>query len=241
MITLRRGYKYELCKHHGFFVIFILVYVLINEIFTVLFRLTGLTEAKAKFQVTSMLTNSGFTTSDSELITSSRVRSKLARITMIFGYAFTVTIVSAVVNIVIRMNSIQVKTLWPISITLLSILLIFMALKSIPGIKKNFDHYVEKLGNRIIFGKYSNVVIILDSYDDNALAEIIISNIPDILRGVALEDTPLKNKFNINVLMIKREYEYMRIIGNKTILQEGDTIVVFGECQNIRNIFENVK
>ena len=41
--------------------------------------------------------------------------------------------------------------------------------------------------------------------------------------------------------MIKREYEYMRIIGNKTILQEGDTIVVFGECQNIRNIFENVK
>lgn len=224
-----------------FFVIFILVYILINEIFTVLFRLTGLTEDKAKFQVTSMLTNSGFTTSDSELITSSRVRSKLARITMIFGYAFTVTIVSAVVNIVIRMNSIQVKTLWPISITLLTILVIFMALKNIPGIKKNFDSYVEKLGNRIIFGKYSNVVIILDSYDDNVLAEIIISNIPDILRGVPLEDTPLKNRFNINVLMLKREYEYMRIIGKKTILEEGDTIVVFGECQSIRNIFENIK
>lgn len=69
-----------------FFAIFILVYILINEIFTVLFRLTGLTEDKAKFQVTSMLTNSGFTTSDSELITSSRVRRKLARITMISGY-----------------------------------------------------------------------------------------------------------------------------------------------------------
>lgn len=42
-----------------FLAIFILVYILINEIFTVLFRLTGLTEDKAKFQVTSMLTNSG--------------------------------------------------------------------------------------------------------------------------------------------------------------------------------------
>ena len=30
-----------------FFAIFILVYILINEIFTVLFRLTGLTEDKA--------------------------------------------------------------------------------------------------------------------------------------------------------------------------------------------------
>ena len=189
-----------------FFAIFILVYILINEIFTVLFRLTGLTEDKAKFQVTSMLTNSGFTTSDSELITSSRVRRKLARITMIFGYAFTVTIVSAVVNIVITMNSFEIKNLWPVSLALLIMLLSLMMLKNLPEIKSGFEHSVEKIGNRLIFGKYSNVVIVLDSYDDNVLAEVNISNVPEILRGVPIEDTPLKSRFNINVLMLKREY-----------------------------------
>lgn len=224
-----------------FFAIFILVYILINEIFTVLFRLTGLTEDKAKFQVTSMLTNSGFTTSDSELITSSRVRRKLARITMIFGYAFTVTIVSAVVNIVIAMNSFEIKNLWPVSLALLLMLLSLMMLKNLPGIKSGFEHSVEKIGNRLIFGKYSNVVIVLDSYDDNVLAEVNISNVPEILRGVPIEDTPLKSRFNINVLMLKREYDYMRIINKNTVLEKGDTIVIFGEYRNIRDIFENTK
>ena len=224
-----------------FFAIFILVYILINEIFTVLFRLTGLTEDKAKFQVTSMLTNSGFTTSDSELITSSRVRRKLARITMIFGYAFTVTIVSAVVNIVITMNSFEIKNLWPVSLALLIMLLSLMMLKNLPEIKSGFEHSVEKIGNRLIFGKYSNVVIVLDSYDDNVLAEVNISNVPEILRGVPIEDTPLKSRFNINVLMLKREYDYMRIINRNTVLEKGDTIVIFGEYRNIRDIFENIQ
>ena len=224
-----------------FFVIFILVYILINEIFTVLFRLTGLTEDKAKFQVTSMLTNSGFTTSDSELITSSRVRRKLARITMIFGYAFTVTIVSAVVNIVIAMNSFEIKSMWPVSLALLIILLSLIMLKNLPGIKAGFEHSVEKIGNRLIFGKYSNAVIVLDSYDDNVLAEVNITNVPEILKGVPIEDTPLKSRFNINVLMLKREYDYMRIINKNTVLEKGDTIVIFGEYRNIRDIFENTR
>ena len=74
------------------FGIFIFGYMAIAEVFTVLFRLTGLTREKARFQVISMLTNSGYTTSESELITQSKVRRRLARLTMLFGYSFTVTI-----------------------------------------------------------------------------------------------------------------------------------------------------
>ena len=81
------------------FVFLILIYILISDIITVLFRLTGLTEEKARFQVVSLLTNSGFTTNESEIIVSSKVRRKIAKATMLFGYAFTVTIVSTIVNI----------------------------------------------------------------------------------------------------------------------------------------------
>lgn len=220
------------------FVIFILVYIVINEIFTVLFRLTGLTEDKAKFQVTSMLTNSGFTTSDSEIITASKVRRKLARITMIFGYAFTVTIVSSIINVLFTMNSAELKSVWPFTISFIVIFAFFQAIRKIPVLKEGFDHIIEKLGNKIIFGKFSNVVIVLDSYGENVVAEITLSSVPNILKGIALENTPLKSQYNINIMLLKREYDYMRIISEGTVLQKGDTIVVFGEYKNIRLIFE---
>lgn len=223
-----------------FFVIFVLVYIIINEIFTVLFRLTGLTEDKAKFQVTSMLTNSGFTTSESETITSSKVRSKLARITMIFGYAFTVTIVSSLVNFIIAMNNSEIRNIWPSSLALLSILLSVRIVKKHPRIKSSFDRVIEKLGNKCIFGKFSNVIVVLDSYDENVLAEIIITNIPEMLKNKSIEVAKLDSLYNINIMLLKREYDYMRTINSNTVLQEGDTIVVFGDYKNIRNIFEKV-
>ncbi len=41
--------------------------------------------------------------------------------------------------------------------------------------------------------------------------------------------------------MLKREYDYMRIINSNTVLEKGDTIVIFGEYRNIRDIFENIQ
>lgn len=79
--------------------IFLVVYIVMIEIFTVLFRLTGLTEEKAKFQVISLLTNCGYTTQESEIIASAPRRRKLAEMTMISGYSFAVIIVSSIVNI----------------------------------------------------------------------------------------------------------------------------------------------
>lgn len=93
------------------FVVFIIVYSIIIETFTVLFRLTGLTQEKAKTQVISLLTNSGFTTSESEVILHSRKRRKLAQLTMMFGYSFTVIIVSVVVNIFLTLSRTEVKSI----------------------------------------------------------------------------------------------------------------------------------
>lgn len=223
-----------------FFVIFVLIYIIINEVFTVLFRLTGLTEEKAKFQVTSMLTNSGFTTSESEVITSSKIRSRLARLTMIFGYAFTVTIVSSVVNFIIAMNNSEIRNIWPSSLALLIILMFIRIVKKHPIIKSRFDRVIEKMGNKCIFGKFSNVIVVLDSYDENVLAEIVLTNIPALIKGKSIEASNLSSLYNINVMLLKREYDYMRNINSNTVLQEGDTIVVFGDYKNIRQIFEKV-
>ena len=60
-------------------------YILIIDIFTILFRMSGMTEEKAKFQVISLLTNSGYTTKESELVVSKLLRRKLARTVMLLS------------------------------------------------------------------------------------------------------------------------------------------------------------
>ena len=45
----------------------ILIYWVITELFTMLFRFTGLPDERARFQVISLLTGCGYTTKESEM------------------------------------------------------------------------------------------------------------------------------------------------------------------------------
>ena len=86
------------------FSLMILLYWVITELFAILFRFTGLPDEKARFQVISLLTGCGFTTKESEMILSSRPRRRLARVTMLFGYVFNITIVSAFINVFLSLK-----------------------------------------------------------------------------------------------------------------------------------------
>ena len=85
----------------------ILLYWVIAELFTFFFRLTGLPAERARFQVVSLLTGTGFTTRESEIVLTSRLRRRLARVTMLFGYVFNITIVSAFINVFLTMKAVQ--------------------------------------------------------------------------------------------------------------------------------------
>lgn len=221
------------------FIVFILVYVSIAEIFTVLFRLTGLTEEKARFQVISMLTNSGFTTAESELITSSKIRRKLARLTMLFGYSFTVTIVSIIVNIFLALTKAQLEHLWETAIVILISFFILYMLKNFNFIKKNFDNLIEKIGNKIMFGDKSNVIVILDTYGSNVMAEVKFTVIPNELKDIPLGKSNLSQNYNLKIILIKRDGIMSTQINGDTIIQENDSVVVFGDYKIMRSLFEN--
>ena len=67
------------------FSVIILLYWVIAEVFTIFFRFTGMPADKAHFQVISLLTGTGFTTRESEVMLGNRRRRRLAQITMLFG------------------------------------------------------------------------------------------------------------------------------------------------------------
>ncbi len=220
------------------FFLFILIYLLIIEIFTVLFRLTGLTYDKANFQVISMLTNCGFTTQESEAITTFPVRRKLAKLTVIFGYLFTVIIMSSIVNIFFSLSNSEVANMWQsILITFLSVGLITVLIRS-RAIRCFFDARIEAIGNRIMFGDGSNAIVLLDMFGENAMCEINLTKLPLQFEGVLLKDSELKEKYKIQLILIKREGKTLSILDGEDYLLTNDIIVVFGNYNNIKALFK---
>ena len=116
------------------FSMIILIYWVITELFTILFRFTGLPDERARFQVISLLTGCGYTTRESEMFLSNRRRRRLARITMLFGYVFNITIVSAFINVFLSLKLSQVGHLTGgilIPVAAIAIIFVFMRVPAV--------------------------------------------------------------------------------------------------------------
>ena len=221
------------------FSIFIAIYIVIIEIFTVLFRLTGLTEQKARFQVISMLTNSGFTTTESEIITGAKRRRKLASATMIFGYSFSVIIVSSVVNIFLSLQGAALENIQSTFIMVGVICLIFSAIFRKGWVKKKFDEQIERIGTKIMFGEHANAVFLLDTYGDQVIAQVKLFEVPELLQGKTLYQSGIKENYGIMVMLLKRGINQAVMVGADTMFEQEDIIVLFGEYKAIREVFAN--
>ncbi len=223
------------------FFVLALVYMLIIEIFTILFRLTGLTYDKAHFQVISMLTNSGFTTQDSEAITSSRVRRKIAKLTIIFGYLFTVIIMSSVVNVFMSLSNSEVQDMWSSALVIACSIGLILMMNRSKLVKQLIDRSIAKIGKKMMFGKNSNPIVLLDIFGDNVMAEISLEKIPHGFDNVMLKDSGLKEKHKVQIILIKRNTETKSILKGEDMLQKNDIIVVFGDHKRIKSLFSIVR
>lgn len=218
------------------FNILILIYQILIEIFTALCRLTGMSYEKAKFQVISLLTGTGFTTIESEGMILTKRRRKLAQTIMLFSYIFNISIVSLIVNVFMSTSSssnTEVKigllfTAWNI------VLIIFLRKSKI--IRKIVDAMAVKISDYRSKRK-DNYVTIYDTFGNKVIAEIEIRNIRKDMRDKTIEENELKSKYNIQLLVIKRKEEVITQIMPDTIIQENDTIVVFGRMKDIKIAF----
>ena len=223
------------------FALFIIVYIVISDIITIFFRLTGLTEEKARFQVISLLTNSGFTTRESEAIVSNKIRRRLARATMLFGYAFTVTIVSTTVNFFMTLGKGELRTMIFWIPLLLGVLFLFHLLRRSSYFKSIFDRWIEGIGSRIMFGKNSNPIVLMEDYGGMVAAHVYLSKVPAMLRDKPLSKSGLMAKYNILVMMVKTHNGEARQARADTVLQPEDIIIVLGSRKAIREVFERTE
>lgn len=218
-------------------ILFIVVYIVIFEIYSVLFRITGLTKEKSKFQSISLLTNSGYSTSESEIIMSDKARRKIALSAMLTGYAFSVVIVSLLINVFLSLSLDEMKN----SVVLISCcgggLILLIIIVNLPFVKNSIDKSIEKIAIKVFKkGAKENVLTLLDNYGKDAIVEIYLNNIPEILYGKSLMESKIKDHYKMNFLMYNRKGK-VHDITKDTIFQKGDVLLIFGSYQNIKDLF----
>lgn len=199
-----------------YFLLSTALFLALIEVITVLFKLTGLSEEKARFQVISLLTGSGFTTKESELITQHPTRRKLAQLLMILGYVGFLTETSFLVNLI--KSSMTLQT---VSIVLLFFIFVWSVVKN-KLLLSSFDNFIEK----VVLGKYTKkksprkVFKLVTRAKGYGIYNIVIDE-KSPLAGVSLMNSNLKpngiiilniDKGNEFIGFPKRDYVLERVI-----------------------------
>lgn len=219
------------------FSLVILIYWVISELFAMLFRFTGLPDEKARFQVISLLTGCGFTTRESELLLTSRSRRRLARITMLFGYVFNITIVSMMINVFLSIKITELSNLFSILIPVVAaaIIIIFMR---VPKVRAWGDRVIERLAGRVTHARGTNSVLLLDYIGEDSIAQVTLIEVPEAFRETPLAKTGLRAEHNLMVMLIEKPGKKAVPAGAKTIIEAGDKLTVFGDYKTISAVFE---
>ncbi len=221
------------------FIIVMIFYVLIIDVFTILFRITGLTEEKAKFQVLSLLTNSGYSTKESELIVNVVVRRRIARVIMLFGYVFGVTIVSVFVNLMVSLPNYEKTEMWPLLILTGLVFAASVMIKRTPQLNAWFNHKIEAWGQRWIYGRHANTILVMDTFDNNVIASVVLNDPPEEVEGRSVREIEFKAKYGLQLIFIRRSDGILTEGLADVPIKKGDNLVVFGVLKTIRTLFNS--
>ena len=201
------------------FTFIIIVYWIIVELFTFFFHLTGLTADRSRFQVISLLTGTGFTTRESELVLSTRRRRRLARVTMLmkvaqFGPQF-----------------------FGLLIPLGTVALIFVFMR-VPKIRARIDNFLHRLADRFFDRTESfNAVLLVDNIGTESIAQVKLRHIPDEYKGRTLAETGLRAETGILVMLVERKGQKPAAPHASTVFEVGDNLTVFGNYKTICKSF----
>lgn len=214
-------------------VLFILVYLgivlAVIEINTLLFTYTGLDKHIARFQVISMLTGTGFTTGESELIIDHPIRRRVGAFLILFGAFSLAVIISAISNLL--SDEFYTKN---ISIVAAALIMIIFILKT-PYVKKLLSRKLEhELEEHYDFRDLPIRDALLTDESDHIL-NYFIDRSSDFV-GKELGDV-IEEDEDILVLYIQRGDVKIRKNRLVTAIQEGDHVILYGDEKAIERKF----
>lgn len=207
--------------------------IIIIEMATILLESTGLSRSVARFQAISLLTNTGYTTTEAELITKHPIRRRIAETLIICGTIAFAVILALVINIVnaqFRFDQVV------FGLILLALVVLFFRFKYIKErMVKRFRGEIEKhltLQEAFQLGEKEIVALVKLTGRHQHLF-------------FPLKELDLAHRFDVHVLTISRETRYGERIETemikhptgRTALQYGDQLLVFGDIHQLKQVF----
>lgn len=84
----------------------------------------------------------------------------------------------------------------------------------------------------------TNEIQLINNYGANTLMEVTVNEVPKELDGVKMKDSHLTDRYSIQIIIIKRNKEYLFVNKDMTI-KKGDVVTLFGPYINIKHLFYN--
>lgn len=216
------------------FNILVFIYQILIEVFSAIFSIEGIQIDKAKFQIISIITGTGFTTHESELMLITKRRRKLTQVMILFSYIFNISIVTTIVNVFISSGDTNIWELEiGIALTVMNFILLLILNKA-SKVRNAFDNFVKKTATKVR-AKRNNPISIYDYYGDKIIAEVMILHLNEKIEQLDVEK--IKNNYYIDLLAVRRGEETISDIKKIGKIQLNDVLLLFGEPRKIKSIF----
>ena len=214
-----------------FAVILVLLWLLV-EILSIIFKITGLDIYKARFQVISILTHTGFTTRESELIAQHPLRRRLASVLMLVSYIAQASLISVIFSMVSQ----NTKQLLYVGIALAAIVVLYLIFSRNKYISGKFNKAVERMiAKRFMKNvRQRSVDQVLKISPEYAVYELLIDS-DSALANATLRAAKLNERF-ISVLKIDRGSGTIDFPKADNVIQPGDVLIVYGKIKSIREL-----
>jgi len=219
-----------------YFIILLYIIIIFMEIFIISLKITGMSRDKARFQVISLLSSTGFTTRESELITQHPIRRKIAERIMIFKYFGSIIGTATLFNVYVEMVKEQIK-LMDVAIWLILLSAIFAVLKN-KWIISKIDIFVEHSlvkESRENKRRYNSKTL-LES-EDFGIVDVVLDQ-GNYLVGLRIKDSGLKTKY-IQVLQISKGDKHYAFPKPEYIFEAGDKLTIYGKLDEVKNLVIN--
>ncbi|MFA5240132.1 MAG: TrkA C-terminal domain-containing protein [Phycisphaerae bacterium] len=223
------------------FITVLVVSFIIVRIGAIAFQLTGLEWSLAKFQALSCFTATGFTTKESELITATPQRRRIASILIVLGHAGFVTMIATFANSlrppVVKLSLLS-GYLSPNLVPWINLTIIAAAIYIIYRIFTN-SRFARRLTDALRKRMLKREIIKSVSFEELAIATggYGVSRVTVSQGSVVLDKTLLDaqlRKYDINILAIVRNEETLPNPSADMRIIAGDELVCFGKLENIR-------
>lgn len=218
----------EVLMNFIYIILLFFVTLFLCELFAILLKITGLDMEKARFQVISIITHTGFTTRESELISQHPIRRKMISYLMLLSYVSQATFFTLLFS-AIKENDLLYLLLLVGSIFLL-LLIILKTSNIILKFEPILTKFISKKWMKTLSSKsLENILYINDEYE---VIELIV-NTSNPLCNIYLRDLTIDY---IKILLIDKGHEIIPTPNGSDFIEQGDRIVVYGKCGSLNKL-----